>query len=180
MQRFDIQNIFASFSLDSTIDVENLSKEFTKSIYDPQLSPSLEIRDDEHGIVFRVFNTGQVTCLGGKSENEVRSGIRTFLEKLKQKNYIISTDVKVEISNYVATLNFGKRIRMWKAAYFLKGSKYNCHRLPWLIYESEKPKVLFHIFENGKIICTGAQNRREILAAFKALKTQLKENSLWY
>jgi len=178
MEQFKIQNVFVNFSLGVSIDIEALSREFPNAIYDPELSPPLEIKDEESESVFRVFQSGQVTCLGGKSVEKVKISVKNFLEILKDKKFIPSTDVDIKICNYVATLNIGRKIRLWKAAYFLEGARYDPQHLPWLTYGLQKPKVIFHMFENGNIVCTGARNRREINSAFKALRVKLEENSL--
>jgi transcription initiation factor TFIID TATA-box-binding protein len=180
MEKFEIKNVFASFSLQISIDLENLSKEFPKAIYDPQISPSLEVRDDENELVFCIFHTGEVTCLGGKSIKKVKSGIQNLLKFLKKKKYIRSTHIRINFSNYVATLSLDRKVKLWKAAYFLENAEYNPPKLPWLRYKPSTPNVVFHILENGKIICTGAKNKLEINSAITFLRTKLEENKLLY
>lgn len=178
--KFKVENVFAKFSLGKPLDIEALLKDFPNAIYDPWLSPSLQIIDKKNGIMFRIFSTGQVICLGAKSAQQVKSCIRNFLKSLRKKGYVTSSDVDVEISNYVASGNVGKRLRLWKAAYFLEGAEYDPKRFPGLIYKMRKPKVTLTIFENGNIILTGAKNKKEIEKALRKLLSEIENSDLFY
>jgi len=178
--KFKIENVFAKFSLGISLDIEALLKDFPNAIYDPWLSPSVDITDKKNGITFRIFSTGQVICLGGKSAEQVKSCIRNFLKNLRKKGYGTSSDVDVEISNYVASGSVGKRLRLWKAAYFLEGAEYDPKQFPGLIYKMRKPKVSFTIFENGNTILTGAKNKKEIEKALRKLLLEIENSDLFY
>jgi len=175
--------VFAEVDVMTPLDIEALykrfrSEEFSNPIYNAEISLSLQIFDEKNGLTIELFGSGRIICLGGKSQYQVKKGIRRLLIELKNAGFIPSLNVNINIKNYVATANIGKRIRLWKASYFLEDTTYNPKQQPWLIYRMKNPRVVFHLFENGKIVCTGAKKETHIATAIQKLVKNLKDNGL--
>lgn len=85
-----IQNIVASGSIEGvTIDVEKLheSARFDNEIrtmYEPEQFPGLIYRMEDPRVVFLVFSTGKLVCVGAKREEDVYKAIERLVSMLEE------------------------------------------------------------------------------------------------
>ncbi len=75
------------------------------------------------------------------------------------------------IVNLVASANLNATLDLYNLAITIPGIEYEPEQFPGAILKLKEPKVSMLLFKNGKVICSGASNEREIgLAIFKASK----------
>jgi transcription initiation factor TFIID TATA-box-binding protein len=77
-----INNIVASANLGRCVDLESMSG-LRGTMYEPDQFPALIYRLDDPKVVFLVFSTGRLVCVGAKSEKEVHRGIRGLFQRLE-------------------------------------------------------------------------------------------------
>ena len=80
-----IANIVASANFGRDIDLESLSR-LPGAMYEPDQFPALIYRMREPKVVFLIFSTGRLVCVGAKSENEVHRAVRELLQILDAVN----------------------------------------------------------------------------------------------
>jgi len=80
-----IDNIVASANLGRNIDLESVSK-LQRTMYEPDQFPALIYRMNDPKVVFLIFSTGRIVCVGAKSEIEVQRAIRGLFERLDTVN----------------------------------------------------------------------------------------------
>jgi len=80
-----IDNIVASANFGQDIDLESLSK-LHGAMYEPDQFPALIYRMEDPKVVFLIFSTGRLVCVGAKSEKEVHRAVRELLQILEAVN----------------------------------------------------------------------------------------------
>lgn len=79
--KFRVNNIVASVNLGRPVDLTSIST-WPKTIYEPEQFPALIYRMEHTNIVFLIFSSGRVICLGAKNEDELESAIQKLFQKL--------------------------------------------------------------------------------------------------
>jgi len=83
--RVKVDNIVASANFGRSVDLESVSK-LQSTMYEPDQFPALIYRMDDPKVVFLIFSTGRLVCVGAKSEKEVRRAIGKLIQKLDALN----------------------------------------------------------------------------------------------
>ena len=79
--------------------------------------------------------------------------------------------VKYTIVNLVASANLNATLDLYNLAITIPNIEYEPEQFPGAILKLKEPKVSMLLFKNGKVICSGASNEKDIsLAVFKASK----------
>ena len=90
------------------------------------------------------------------------------MKKTKQK---ISIKPTFKIENIVASASLGLELDLYTIAYKLPDVEYEPEQFPGAILKLKDPKTSLLLFKNGKIICAGGKNEKEVaLAIEKTMK----------
>ena len=125
-----------------------------------------------------LFKSGKMVCTGARSEEEAHRAVQEAVDKLREKGIVKAAKAKVVIQNIVASASLGGDIDLEKATYCLGKVIYEPEQFPGAIYLMEKPRVVFLLFPNGKIVCTGAKVENDVYEAVDRLVGALEEDSL--
>jgi len=82
-----IQNIVASGSLGSPIDLEELCMQFHVGgslMYEPEQFPGAIYRMDSPSVVFLIFSNGKIVCVGAKKEEEIYEAAENLRQRLEE------------------------------------------------------------------------------------------------
>jgi len=90
-KKVKIQNIVASGNLYGKIDLGEVVYKLRKTIYEPEQFPGLIYRMDNPKVVFLLFASGKIVCVGAKKEEEVYQAVNNLYKKLEDEK-IISYD----------------------------------------------------------------------------------------
>ncbi len=77
-----IQNIVASTTIGSKLNLNKIAVELEGTEYEPEQFPGLIYRLDDPQVVFLLFTSGKVICAGGKSRKELDRSIAKLKENL--------------------------------------------------------------------------------------------------
>ncbi|RLF97361.1 hypothetical protein DRP04_14755 [Archaeoglobales archaeon] len=69
----------------------------------------------------------------------------------------------MRVVNIVASVDLGSDVNLEGSFEVLPKSIYESDQFPALTYQMERPKVSFIIFCTGKMVCTGARTRHELV-----------------
>jgi transcription initiation factor TFIID TATA-box-binding protein len=86
-----IQNIVASGNLYGRIDLEEAAYKLERTMYEPEQFPGLIYRMDDPKVVFLLFTSGKIVCVGAKKEEETYQAVNNLYKKLEDEK-IISYD----------------------------------------------------------------------------------------
>ena len=125
-----------------------------------------------------IYQSGKVVCSGMTSERQVRKAAGQITRELRDNGIVIINEPDIKIRNMVATMDFGAKIDLESAAYNLEKTLYDPDQFPGLVCRMTEPKATFIIFSNGKVVCMGAQRKRDILEAVDKLQSLLNLHGL--
>ena len=79
--------------------------------------------------------------------------------------------MQYQIVNLVASANLNATLDLYNLAITIPNIEYEPEQFPGAILKLKEPKVSMLLFKNGKVICSGASNEKEItLGVWKASK----------
>jgi len=83
--------------------------------------------------------------------------------------------LKTHIENMVSAITLNQKIDVKNFASKVSGVEYNPENFPGVVFRIKEPKLAMLIFSSGKVICTGARNKKDIDVALEKLKKKLNE-----
>jgi transcription initiation factor TFIID TATA-box-binding protein len=174
----EIQNVVASVSFDQQLDLEIVSRLLPTAKYNPEQFPGVIYHTRKPKSSMLIFGSGKIVCAGMKSERQARKAASKIYHELRDGGIVLIGDPYVEIENMVASADLGSRIGLEDAAYALEGTFYDPEQFPGLIYKIDDPKATFIIFSTGKVVCTGARKKKDVVIALHKLKKSLQIKNL--
>ncbi|ABK76737.1 TATA-box binding protein (TBP), component of TFIID and TFIIIB [Cenarchaeum symbiosum A] len=173
-----VENVVASASVDQKIDLNDVTKKFPDTEYNPEQFPGLVFRLTSPKTATLIFRTGKMVCTGAKSEDMAVKAVRTVVQKLRKSGIKIKKDAVVVVQNIVAAINLGGKIHLEKAARVLPRSMYEPEQFPGLIHRMLDPKTVILLFASGKLVCTGAKKESDMYRSVYNLHALLEEKDL--
>jgi transcription initiation factor TFIID TATA-box-binding protein len=76
-----INNMVASANLGRMVDLASVCT-LQRTIYEPEQFPALIYQMDDPKVVFLIFSTGRLICVGAKNEKEIHLAIKALVQKL--------------------------------------------------------------------------------------------------
>ena len=171
-----IENVVASTSLGTELDLQKIVLALDGAEYDPEQFPGLIYRLKEPKTATLLFRSGKAVCTGGKSLEQVEIAIGKVVEKIKAAGIVIKTTPKIEVQNIVASSDLGAKINLNSIALSvgLEKVEYEPEQFPGLVYRLDSPKVVVLLFGSGKLVCTGARRPEDVEIAVDKITQELR------
>jgi transcription initiation factor TFIID TATA-box-binding protein len=173
-----IENVVASASVDQKIDLNEVTKKFPDTEWNPDQFPGLVYRLKTPKTAILVFSSGKMVCTGGKSEEIAIKAVRTVVHQLRKGGIKIKNEAIVTVQNIVASANLGGKVHLEHAARTLPRSMYEPEQFPGLIHRMLDPKTVILLFASGKLVCTGAKKESDVYRSVNNLHSLLEEKGL--
>ncbi|QQG48940.1 MAG: TATA-box-binding protein [archaeon] len=173
-----IENVVASASVNQTVDLNLITKNFVTVEYHPDQFPGLVFRLRNPKTATLIFSSGKMVCTGAKSEEQARKAVQEVVRQLRKGKIPIKNEAVVEIQNIVASASLGGKVHLEEAARTLPKSMYEPEQFPGLIHRMADPKTVILLFASGKLVCTGAKKESEVYRAVNNLHVTLEEKNL--
>mmetsp|Transcript_24259 Transcript_24259/g.54552 ORF Transcript_24259/g.54552 Transcript_24259/m.54552 type:complete len:213 (+) Transcript_24259:143-781(+) len=170
-----LQNIVATVNLNCSLNLKTITLQARNAEYNPKRFAAVIMRIREPKTTALIFASGKMVCTGAKSEESARLASRKFA-RIIQKLGFSAKFTEFKIQNIVGSCDVRFPIRLEKLAYAHQNyCSYEPELFPGLIYRMLVPKVVLLIFVSGKIVLTGAKNKRDIDIAFRTIYHTLHE-----
>mmetsp|Transcript_9493 Transcript_9493/g.23209 ORF Transcript_9493/g.23209 Transcript_9493/m.23209 type:complete len:205 (-) Transcript_9493:79-693(-) len=168
-----LQNIVATVNLACHLDLKKIALQARNAEYNPRRFAAVIMRIREPKTTALIFGSGKMVCTGAKSEENARLASRKYA-RIIQKLGFEARFTEFKIQNIVGSCDVKFPIRLEKLAY-AHGNfcSYEPELFPGIIYRMLDPKVVLLIFVSGKIVLTGAKDKRDINEAFRKIYTAL-------
>ena len=170
-----IENVVASSSVNLTIDLNEITEKFSHVEYHPEQFPGLVLRVKEPKSAVLVFSSGNLVCTGTKSIAQVKQVIEQVIKILKKINITITDKPKITVQNIVASGSIDMMLNLNYLSLELENTEYEPEQFPGLVYKLEDPPATFLLFSNGKLVCTGTKNNKQLKESMRQLVKTLKE-----
>ena len=82
--------------------------------------------------------------------------------------------IEFVITNMVASASLGLELDLFSLAQKIKEIEYEPEQFPGAILKFKEPKASLLLFKNGKVICAGAKNEKDIATVLAKAKKMLK------
>ncbi len=169
-----IQNIVATASLKTKVPLVKLVRSQTNTEYNPEQFPGLVLRIKNPKSAVLVFSSGNLVCTGTKSLKQVDEVIRQVIKQLRKIGVRVKEKPKITVQNIVASGSINIVINLNELALKLENTEYEPEQFPGLVYKLDEPNATFLLFSNGKLVCTGTKNRKQLDEAMKKLVKNIK------
>ncbi len=175
-----VENVVASGSAGTTLDLKKISMALDEAEYVPEKFPGLIYKLKEPKTAMLLFTSGKLVCTGAKNVEMVNEAVRIVLGNIEKLGIKVSKDPQIKIQNIVATADLKKELNLNTIAISLglERVEYEPEQFPGLVYRVEKPRVVMLLFGSGKIVCTGAKEKKEIDIALQQVVKELTDAGL--
>lgn len=173
-----IENVVASATVNQTVDLNQITRNFSDVEYHPDQFPGLVFRLKVPKTATLIFSSGKMVCTGAKSEEQAIKAVRLVVQKLRKGGVDIRNEPIIEIQNIVASASLGGKVHLEEAARQLPRSMYEPEQFPGLIHRMSDPKTVILLFASGKLVCTGAKKEAEVYRAVNNLHQVLEDKNL--
>jgi transcription initiation factor TFIID TATA-box-binding protein len=180
MKQIEIQNVVASTSLASQLDLRAIADKLDGAEYAPDEFPGLIYRLKKPKTAILLFHSGKVVCTGGKSQKEVEESIRTISRLIRTAGQKVTSRPVIEVQNIVSTADLESEIDLNSIALTLGLDRveYEPEQFPGLVYRLEEPRVVVLLFGSGKLVLTGARKPADAQRAAELVKNDLTRAGL--
>jgi len=170
-----VQNIVATTSLGKPVSLTKLARTQSNTEYNPEQFPGLVLRVKNPKSAVLVFSSGNLVCTGTKSVGQVKQVIEQVIKQLRKINVRVTEKPKINVQNIVASGSINIALNLNLLALELENTEYEPEQFPGLVYKLEEPTATFLLFSNGKLVCTGTRNRKQLEDSMKQLIKNTKE-----
>jgi len=173
---YKIENVVATVVMEITekIDLTKIARKFEDAEYNPERFPGLVMRITDPKATFLIFSTGKMVITGLRRADEASAGVKKIVKSIKKAGINVSNPV-ITVQNIVASGDLHTFIDLNMAAIVMENAMYEPEVFPGLIYRMKDPKTVFLIFSTGKVVCTGAKNKKFVKEAFLKLNRKVRE-----
>lgn len=180
MTRVRIENVVASTTLGTELDLQSIALRLDGAEYEPDRFPGLIYRLKEPKTAILLFHSGKAVCTGGKSWKQVDQTIRLVSELIRKGGQKILPHPKIQVQNIVATADLGNEINLNSVAITLglERVEYEPEQFPGLVCRLDEPRVVVLLFGSGRLVCTGARRPSDVQLAVQKITKELEDSGL--
>ena len=171
---YKIQNIVATTSLEKPIPLTKLARTQPNTEYNPETFPGLVLRVKEPKSAVLVFSSGNLVCTGTKSVAQVKKVIQAVIKQLRKINVNVTIKPKITVQNIVASGSINLKLNLNYFALHMENTEYEPEQFPGLVYKLREHNATFLLFTNGKLVCTGTKNKKQLEDSMKQLLKNVK------
>ncbi len=182
MDGLRIENVVASSSLGSKIDLNNASSVLDGSEYDPEKFPGLVYRTRSPKTSILLFSSGKVVCTGGKTFDDANNSVNMLKTMLNGNGIDTSDEIEVKVQNIVASFGLGHTLNLNSVAITLGLDRveYEPEQFPGLVYRPRDCNVVLLLFGSGNMVCTGAKDIESLEKAIELVREELGKAGLFH
>lgn len=170
-----VQNIVATTSLGKEVSLTKLAKTQPNTEYNPDTFPGLVLRVAKPKSAVLVFSSGNLVCTGTKSIAQVKEVIQQVIKQLRKINVNVTEKPKIEVQNIVASGSIDLDLNLNTLSLELENTEYEPEQFPGLVYKLDEPTATFLLFSNGKLVCTGTKNKKQLDESIVQLNKNVKD-----
>ncbi|MBU1988858.1 MAG: TATA-box-binding protein [Nanoarchaeota archaeon] len=170
-----IQNIVATTSLGKPVSLTRLARTHSNTEYNPEQFPGLVLRIQQPKSAVLVFSSGNLVCTGTKSVSQVREVIEQVIKQIGKIGIKITDKPRITVQNIVASGSIDLNLNLNMLALQLENTEYEPEQFPGLVYKLVDPPATFLLFSNGKLVCTGTKDKKQLEESMKQLNKNVKE-----
>jgi transcription initiation factor TFIID TATA-box-binding protein len=163
----NVQNVVSTVSLGVQLDLKRIALKARNAEYNPRRFAAVIMRIRDPKTTALIFSSGKMVITGAKSEESSKIACKKYARILQRLGYGHAKFIDFKIQNIVASCDIRFPIRLESLAHaHSQFCSYEPELFPGLIYRMITPKVVLLVFVSGKLVLTGAKERKDIYQAF--------------
>ena len=163
----DVQNVVSTVNLGIQLDLKRIALRARNAEYNPKRFAAVIMRIRDPKTTALIFSSGKMVITGAKSEETSKIACKKYARIIQRLGYGHAKFLDFKIQNIVASCDIRFPIRLESLAHaHNQFCSYEPELFPGLIYRMITPKVVLLIFVSGKLVLTGAKQRKDIYQAF--------------
>mmetsp|Transcript_16615 Transcript_16615/g.40057 ORF Transcript_16615/g.40057 Transcript_16615/m.40057 type:complete len:244 (-) Transcript_16615:335-1066(-) len=163
----NVQNVVSTVSLGVQLDLKRIALKARNAEYNPRRFAAVIMRIRDPKTTALIFSSGKMVITGAKSEESSKIACKKYARIIQRLGYGHAKFLDFKIQNIVASCDIRFPIRLESLAHaHSQFCSYEPELFPGLIYRMITPKVVLLIFVSGKLVLTGAKERKDIYQAF--------------
>ncbi|GAA0239774.1 TATA-box-binding protein [Haladaptatus pallidirubidus] len=172
-----IENIVASTEIDQELDIDQLGADLEGGIYDHEQFPGIIFRSSTTQATMLLYRSGKIISTGANCIEDVESGFRILFNRLRNLGIAVTAQPSITIQNLVSSADLQVSLDLNALAIGLgiEEIEYEPEQFPGLVYRPGEISVVILVFNNGKLVITGAKTERETQLGVEQIKTRLTE-----
>jgi len=180
MATIKIENVVASMSLGTELDLQSIALALDNAEYEPEQFPGLVCRLKEPKTAALLFRSGKMVCTGAKSIDAVGKAVDIVTAKIEASGVKVNRNPEITVQNIVASSDLGAALNLNAIGIGLGLEKveYEPEQFPGLVYRMTDPKVVVLLFSSGKLVCTGAKKPADAERAVDTITQELRNLGL--
>jgi len=170
-----VQNIVATTSLGKDVSLTKLARTQPNTEYNPDTFPGLVLRIKKPKSAVLVFSSGNLVCTGTKSIAQVKEVVQQVIKQLKKIGVHVTQKPKINVQNIVASGSINLDLNLNTLSLELENTEYEPEQFPGLVYKLEDPTATFLLFSNGKLVCTGTKDKKQLEDSMNQLNKNVRD-----
>ena len=173
---FVITNIVASANLGIELDLFTLTEKIKGIEYEPEQFPGAILKFKDPKASLLLFKNGKIVCVGCKTRGLIEKTVNKTKKMLMPYASKIITHKKpdINITNIVASADLHMNLDLYKISYKMNDVEYEPEQFPGAILKFKDPKASLLLFKNGRVICAGARDEKDIKTVLKKVRKILE------
>jgi transcription initiation factor TFIID TATA-box-binding protein len=164
-----IQNIVATYSLGTKLDLSSLVRKLRNVEYNKRKFPAMIMRRREPKTTALIFESGKVVVTGATSRDDSQLAARKVARCVQRVNPCVRCK-NYHIENVVANFEAPFAVSLTKiATQHAFNASYEPEIFPGLSYDMQEPKCVCLVFSAGKVVITGLKRTEDIKIAFETI-----------
>jgi transcription initiation factor TFIID TATA-box-binding protein len=157
MTEVQVENIVASFSVSSSLDLPKLAGILPDAQYNPEDVPELILQFSRPRAMAALSSTGAVVVTGPKNMDEVHDVMKMITDRLNVVGVKLHETSEISIQNVTVSTDLHQKMKLRSLAKSLHIEEYSPRVFPGLVYKGDDPNTVILLFDSGKIVCNGAR-----------------------
>ncbi len=158
MVELKIENVIASFNLQTNLDLQKIANLVDTAEYDPEQFPGLIFKLRSPKTITLIFSRGHCVCSGAKSIPNAKAALTIIYKKLRDlKIMALEKPPKITIQDIITSYNFGKPLILNDISKKLPAAniEYKPNEFPGLVYHDKATDINVLMFSSGTIVGYG-------------------------
>lgn len=181
MAELKIENFIVSADIGREIDPEALIDRYEKAEYVPDRFPGVIVRGILPNATVLIFKSGRTVVTGIKSLEDGVKALHTTGKKLDIPELAEVGTKDVSVINIVASADLGVNINLEDAKAVLEVdglAEYNPKEIDAVVFKDIAKAVAVLVFENGKLVVTGARDLNDANSVADTVISVLNESGV--
>lgn len=165
-----IQNIVCTVNLQCRLELKEIAKHARNAEFNPKRFAAVILRIREPKTTALVFASGKMVCTGAKSEDQCKLAAKKYAKIIRKVGFPTRfSDFKIQNIVGSCDVRFPIHLERLSSGPHMSFCTYEPEIFPGLIYRMVEPKIVLLIFVSGKIVLTGAKEKKQIYDAYSAI-----------